>query len=73
MHYDTIFENAKHGTFVGLRSPPNAIEQFFVAEVIMKDTSAENMQDKYGHCILAGESYLQVKYLQQVPGKIGRN
>ena len=41
MHHNTNFEIAEPGTFVGLRSPPS------YREVIMKDTAAENMQDKY--------------------------
>ena len=70
LHNDTVFELAEQGAFIGLRSQPNSIEQFSVAEVIAKDTATENSHDKYGHCILAGEYYLEIKYLQQVNGNL---
>ena len=36
LHQDTVFELLEPGTFVGLRNPSNAIEPFFIAEVISK-------------------------------------
>ena len=39
LHQDTVFELLKPGTFVGLRSPPNTIQPFFIAEVISKSFS----------------------------------
>ena len=71
-NHDVIFELAEPGTFIGLRSPSNSIEQFFLAEVMIKDPADENIEDKYGHCILAGEPYFEVTYLQQVSGMVGR-
>ena len=34
--------------------------------------ASEDITDTYGHCIVAGESYLEVMYLQQVASKIGK-
>ena len=61
---DTIFELTEPGTYVRLRSPLNSIEQFFIAEVINKAIASEDITDPYGHCIVAGESFLEVMYLQ---------
>ena len=72
MHQYTIFELTEPGTYVGLRSPPNSIEQFFIAEVINKAIASEDITDTYGHYIVAGESFLEVMYLQQVASKIGK-
>ena len=73
MNNDTIYELTEPGTFIGLRSPPNALESFFVAEVKLKDAAEDDLIDKYGHSILKGENYLEVRYLAKIDGKIGKN
>ena len=32
----TVFKLQEPGTFVGLHSPPNAIESFFIAQILSK-------------------------------------
>lgn len=53
LHQDTAFELLQSGTFLGLQSPPNAIETFFIAEVISKD-----MVDESDHSVMTGEMYV---------------
>ena len=48
-----------------MRSPPNAIESFFVGEVMDKGIAENNMINQNGHTIMSGELYLEVCYLQK--------
>ena len=43
LNRDTVFELVDPGTFVGVRSPPNAIELFlfFIVEVLEKGTATD--------------------------------
>ena len=73
LNHDTIYELAEPGTFIGPRSPSNALESFFVAEVKSKNAADDDLIDKYGHSILKDENYLEVSYLEKIDGKIGKN
>ena len=61
----TVFELVKPRTYVGMRSPTNAIESFLIAEVQNKGIATENLTDENGHHILSGEQYLEIVYLQK--------
>ena len=61
----TVFELVDPGTYVGMRSPTNAIESFFIAEVQKKGIAKENLTSENGHHILSGEQYLEIVYLQK--------
>ena len=61
----TVFELVKPRTYVGMRSPTNAIESFLIAEVQNKGIAKENLTDENGHHILSGEQYLEIVYLQK--------
>ena len=63
LNHDTIFELVNSGTFVGIRSSPNAIDLFFIDEVFNKGLAQEGMPDANGHYILCGEQYAEVDYL----------
>ena len=65
VNHDTVFELVEPGTYVGLRSPINAVESFFIAEVQNKGIAKENLNDKNGHHILSGEQYLDIVSLHQ--------
>ena len=52
LNHDTIFELVNPGTSVGIRSPPNAIEPFFIVEVFNKGVAQEGMSGANGHYIL---------------------
>ena len=65
MNQDTIFELVEPGTFVGIQSPPNAIEPFFIVEVFHRGVAQENLFDSNGHSIVSGEHYAEVGYLQK--------
>ena len=65
LNQDTIFELVESGTFVGIRSPPNAIEPFFIVEVFHRGVAQENLFDSNGHCIVSREHYAEVGYLQK--------
>ena len=65
LNQDTIFELVDPGTYVGIRSPPNAIEPFFVVEVFSKGIAKEALCDASGHSILSDEHYAKVGYLQK--------
>ena len=61
----TVFELLEPGTFIGLHSPPNAIEPFFIAQILSKGLAKKNMINEFGHSFLAGEMYAEVIYLQK--------
>ena len=65
LNQDTVFELVEPGIIVGTRSPPTAIESFFVAEVMDKGNAENNMIDENGHTIMSAELYLEVCYLQK--------
>ena len=65
LNHHTIFELVDPGTFVGIWSPPNTIESFFIVEVFNKGVAQEGMSDANGHYILSGEQYAEVGYLQK--------
>ena len=65
LNHDTMFELVKPGTYAGMRSPTNATESFFIAEVQNKGIAKENLNDKNGHHILSGEQYLDIVSLHQ--------
>ena len=60
-----MFELVEPGTFVGIQSPHNAIEPFFIVKVVCRGTYRENISDVNGHAILCGEQYAVVCYLQK--------
>ena len=64
-----MFELVKLGTYVGMRSPINTIESFFITEVQNKGIAKENLTDENGHHILSGEQYLEIVYLQKKMNK----
>ena len=45
LHQNTVFELLEPGTFVGLRSPPNAIEPFFIAQILSKGLAEKNIMN----------------------------
>ena len=57
MNHDTVFELVEPGTYVGKRSPTNAIESFYIVEIQNKGIAKENLTDENGHHILSGEQY----------------
>ena len=65
LNHDTIFELVDPGIFVGIQSPRNAIEPFFIVEVFNKGVVQEVMSDANGHYILSEEQYAEVGYLQK--------
>ena len=67
LNQDTNFELVEPGTFVGIWSPPNAIELSFIIEVFHRGVA----QDSNGYSIVSGEHYAGVGYLQQNNEKKG--
>ena len=65
LNQDTVCELVAPGTFVGMRSPHNAVGPFFIVEVVSKGTATEAISDVNGHTILCGEQYVEVCYLQK--------
>ena len=65
LNKSTVYELLEPGTYVGVRSPQNAIEPFFVVEVLSKGTAEEDISDENGHSIMSGEQYAEVTYLQK--------
>ena len=70
LHQNTVFELLEPGTFVGLRSPPNAIEPFFIAQYKCHWTIfhcsnpfkrfGRKKHNEFGHSALAGKMYGEV-------------
>ena len=65
LNHHTMFELVELGTYVDMRSPTNAIESFFIAEVQNKGIARENLNDENGSHILFGEQSLEIVYLQK--------
>ena len=65
LNHDTMFELVKPGTYAGMRSPTNAIESFFIAEVQNKGIAKENLTNENGHHILSEEQYFEIVYQQK--------
>ena len=61
INQDTVFDLVEPGNFVGMRFPPNAIEYFFVAEVMDNGIAENNMIDEISHTFMPGELYLVKK------------
>ena len=66
LHKNTVFGLLEPGTFVGLRSSPNAIEPFFITQILSKGLAEKNMINEFDHSVLAGEMYAEVIYLQKL-------
>ena len=47
-----MFEIIEPGTFIGMKSPPDAIEPFFLAKILQKGTAEEVPHDANRHIIL---------------------
>ena len=58
--YDFIMK----GSFVTLPSHVQAIEQFYLVEVVAKGVAEENLIDKHGHSVTSGEMYIQGAYFE---------
>ena len=56
---ETLFSLIYPNTFIGLLSS-NSRESFYVVKVVSKGVAEENLSDKYGHTVLAGEEYVSV-------------
>ena len=55
---EAIYEMVTEGSYVALRSMASSVELFFLAKVISKNVAYSNVNDGYGHEILAAEKYL---------------
>ena len=66
LHKNTVFGLLEPGTFVGLRSSPNAIEPFFITQILSKGLAEKNMINEFDHSVLAGEMYAEVIHLQKL-------
>ena len=62
----TVAELVQVGTYVALRSDlSKSLESFFLVEVKETGVANQNMQDDAGHCIVEGEMYALVLYLDK--------
>ena len=61
----TLFKLIRPGSFVALRSPPNSVEPYYIAEVQEKGMAIENLRDNFGHCIVQGEQFATIRYLDR--------
>ena len=68
-----MFELVKLGTYVGMRSPINTIESFFITEVQNKGIAKENLTDENGNHILSGERYLEIVKIKKKRTKKGKS
>ena len=49
-----------------MRRPPNATEPFYIAKLLENGIAREYVSDENGHCLLAGEQYVDVNYLEKI-------
>ena len=62
----TVAELVQVGTYVAIRSDlGRSLESFFLVEVQETGIANKNMQDDAGHCIVEGERYALVLYLDK--------
>ena len=47
-------------------SLPNAIEPFFIDEILRKGTAEEDLRDEKGYIILKEEMYAEINYLEKI-------
>ena len=66
LHQITVFEIIEPGTFIRMKSPPNTIEPFFIAEILWKGTAKEDLHNENGHILLEGEIYAEINYLEKI-------
>ena len=66
LHQITVFEIIEPGTFIRMKSPPNTIEPFFIAEILWKGTAKEDLHNENGHIFLEGEIYAEINYLEKI-------
>ena len=57
------------GTFVAMRCPTNSLELLFLGEVLSKDVALTDKMDQNGHCVLKGDKFIEVHYLERDKGK----
>ena len=51
------------GSFIAIRTPPDSRDQFYIGEVLSKETASGNKTATLGHSILAGRDYVTVTLL----------
>ena len=61
-----MFEIIEPATFMRMKSPLNAIEPFFIAEILQKGTAEEGLCDENGHTIFESEMYAETNYLEKI-------
>ena len=60
-----VYDVISSGSFVTLRSDSDALEQFFIVEVVSKQVAKEFVEDAHGHRIAKGDPYLSINYLEK--------
>ena len=65
LHQNAVFEITEPGTFIWIKSPPNAIEPLFIAEILWKGTAEEDLRNENGH-ILESKMFAEINYLENI-------
>ena len=63
---DTVLELVQPDPFVGMWSPHNAVEPFFIVEVISKGTATKAISDVTGHTFFCGEQYVSMLLTEMI-------
>ena len=60
-----LYDVIETGTFVAMRCPTNSLELFFLGVVLSKDVAFIDKMDHNGHCVLKGDKFIEVHYLEK--------
>ena len=64
---NVIYDIIEPETYIGLRCPPESMELFYVVEVLENGVASYDIKAP-SSCILKGEKYVKVRYLEKTHG-----
>ena len=64
---ENVLQLVKNGSVIALFSPPNALEIFYLCQVIESGVAKQHLSDSNNHHIEEGSPYLLVNYYEKKP------
>ena len=66
---ESFFPHIEKGSYIGLYSPPQASELFYLCKVLSCKTATTSISDANDHTVLQGMKYIRAHYLEKVKEK----
>ena len=66
---ESFFPHIEKGFYIGLYSPPQASELFYLWKVLSCETATTSISDANDHTVLQGMKYIRAQYLEKVKEK----